>query len=220
VHAKRVRFAREWANKSAAVIKRVCFSDEHQLNTNDFTCRTMWVWDKSEVLFRERKRDQNCVRVHVWAAVGVGYKSNLVMFPQWKLCKGRRGMVKTPFRVTAVEYTERCLRPLDAQGDIRRRLFLQDNARIHTANHTIEALKGMNWTLVERFPPYSPDLNPIELMWAVFNRRVAELRPATLEELTGCAQRVWDEFDQSEVDHFCASWLKSLQRCCSRGGKP
>jgi hypothetical protein len=113
-------------------LERVTFSDEHQMSTNDFTCRTMWVMDKSEVLHRERKREQNCVRVHLWAAVGVDFKSDLVIFPRWNTAAVR----KKPFRVTAVEYADRCIIPLHNAGAMKNRTFQQDNARIHTAQHT------------------------------------------------------------------------------------
>ena len=41
-------------------------------------------------------------------------------------------------------------------------LFLQDNARFHTCEGLSEAVAGNNIKLEPR-PPYSPDLNPIEL---------------------------------------------------------
>jgi transposase len=221
VLAKRRHFAQQWRMEKSHTTKLVTFSDEHQLTTNDYTCRTMWVIDKSDILYRLRKRDQNCVRIHLWAAIGVGFKSELVVFPQKQQCIGKRGGVCFKlYRVTAVEYTERCLKTLQRDAAFRGRVFLQDNARIHTAKHTTRKLQDMGWKVVEDFPPYSPDLNPIEMLWAVLNRRVAELHPVTLSELTDAAVSVWKALQQSEVDSFCRSWQVALQRCVSRRGRP
>jgi len=40
-------------------------------------------------------------------------------------------------------------------------LFLHDNARPHTAAHTLETLKQLKWEVMEH-PAYSPDLVPLD----------------------------------------------------------
>jgi hypothetical protein len=217
VHKKRLLFAREWVNKSDGELARVVFSDEHQVTSNDSSCRTMWVFDNSEILHREKKREQNCVRVHVWGAVGVGLKSELVVFPQWVPNVAKR----EPFHVTAVEYIDRCIVPLHNSGVMVGRRFLQDNARVHTARHTMQKLCGLGWDVVEHFPPYSPDLNPVERVWAMMKRRVSDSRPTKdVGALTAAAAAVWIGLGQSELDRVCHSWRRALQRCCDRRGKP
>jgi hypothetical protein len=217
VHKKRLLFAREWVNKSDAELARVVFTDEHQVNTNDSSCRTMWVFDNSKILYREKKREQNCVRVHVWGAVGVGMKSGLVVFPQWQL----NGAKWEPFRITSSEYIDRCIVPLHNSGAMVGRCFLHDNCRVHTARLTMQKLCGLGWDVVEHFPPYSPDLNPVERVWAMMKRRVSERRPAKdVGALTAAATAVWAGLGQSELNRVCRSWRRALQRCCDRRGKP
>ena len=43
-------------------------------------------------------------------------------------------------------------------------IFMQDNASIHNANVVKKWFADMNIPVVD-WPPYSPDLNPIEYIW-------------------------------------------------------
>ena len=48
--------------------------------------------------------------------------------------------------------------------------FIQDNAPIHTAHASREWLE-VDW------PPYSPDLNPIEHLWWALKKKLHKLHP-------------------------------------------
>ena len=52
--------------------------------------------------------------------------------------------------------------------------FMQDNAPIHTANIIKNWSDGHGIPLVD-WPPYSPDLNPIEHAWAKLKERIYAL---------------------------------------------
>jgi transposase len=52
-------------------------------------------------------------------------------------------------------------------------VVILDNATFHKASKTKELLEKSGCTLLF-LPPYSPDLNPIEIFWANFKRKVRD----------------------------------------------
>ena len=68
--------------------------------------------------------------------------------------------------------------------------FQQDNAPPHKAHATIQFL-GSLLPLVARWPPKSPDLNPIERCWAFLKRHVREHHPRTIPALRIAIQIAW-----------------------------
>jgi hypothetical protein len=61
------------------------------------------------------------------------------------------------------------------------------------------------------WPPDSPDLNQIEMIWALLKGRVKAHHPQTKEELQELITRASDELDQNLLDKMVSSFGKRVQ---------
>ena len=70
--------------------------------------------------------------------------------------------------------------------------FMQDSSPCHKAKRCMKFLDD-NGVEVLPWPRFSPDLNPIETLWAVLKRRLAEHNLPTKEELLSKIVSLWHE---------------------------
>ena len=78
-------------------------------------------------------------------------------------------------------FREILLRDIEKLG--KRVLIVMDNARFHRKNILEKIIKGTGHCLLF-LPPYSPDLNPIEKLWANMKKKLKDIAHNfnTLEE--------------------------------------
>lgn len=79
---------------------------------------------------------------------------------------------------TFLAYVEQCLVPTLKRGDI----VVMDNVRPHKVQGVREAIEVAGATL-RYLPPYSPDLNPIELSYSAFKTFLRKCAERTAEAL-------------------------------------
>jgi hypothetical protein len=60
------------------------------------------------------------------------------------------------------------------------------------------------------FPPYSPELNPIENLWAAMARRVEEFQCDTVDQLQNVIAAEWDKIDGD----YMRTLVHSMPRRC------
>ena len=75
-------------------------------------------------------------------------------------------------------YVEQCLVPTLKRGDI----VVMDNVSVHKVEGVREAIEAASATL-RYLPPYSPDLNPIELSYSAFKAFLRKCAERTEEAL-------------------------------------
>ena len=90
-------------------------------------------------------------------------------------------------------------------------VFQHDNDPKHTARVTTEWLDNKNIEVLE-WPPQSPDLNPIENLWAWFKFRLSDYDspPSSVHELWERAQDIWNRFTEEECTRLIDSMPKRI----------
>jgi transposase len=200
---QRLSFAQGYKGWTAEQWMHVFFADEKIFWGEGF-CGQVWVRrPKGEALNPEYCVDQNPhpEKVNVWGCFcgkGIGYCYIFNENMDGSMLKGILGthLVESAELHYDVEHAEQWW-------------FLQDNDPKHKSalvrtwlfNHGIQCID---------FPPYSPDLNPIENLWANMARRV-EMRPAaTVEELQDVVAEEWAATPQD----YLATLAQSMPARC------
>ena len=95
-------------------------------------------------------------------------------------------------------YLERCLVPTLSPGDI----VVMDNLPVHKSRNVRSIIEAAGATLIY-LPPYSPDLNPIEMAFAKLK---AHLRKAAERSMTALWDRIGSILDLFSKDE-CANYF-------------
>jgi transposase len=91
------------------------------------------------------------------------------------------------------------LGPTLKPGDI----VVMDGPRLHRIEGVQEALAAYGAT-VKYLPPYAPDLNPIEMCWALLKSLVRRWAPRRVERVIQCVKRAWKVVT---ID-LCRAWIR------------
>lgn len=97
-------------------------------------------------------------------------------------------------------------------------VFLLDGATPHTAISTLNFMRAHKILYLKGWPPNSPDLNPIENMWAWLKRKTQQYNPQTAAQLWLVAGRVWKKVKAKKCRKYVRSFSKRMQVCISKGG--
>lgn len=103
-------------------------------------------------------------------------------------------------------------------------IFMHDNASVHTAGIVKELLRERGYEIMI-WPPLSPDLNPIENVWALMKAKIYEIDPALVEatdtvetyaRLREVAKEAWHAIEQDIHDKLCDTMnhrVEAILRC-------
>lgn len=177
----------------------VCFTDEaiFQLSEN----KQLYWWNpdyEDRPVFED---PHNRSKVMIWGGIS---RKGITDFYYWKISK--------ELKVDAYEYTE-CLEEVLVErmntiyGHKKWRL-MQDNARPHTATHTQDFLIENDIRAIDH-PPYSPDLNPIELVWAYLKKKVMCKVYKNTDEVLDKIAEEWEKIPLKMVNNL-------IDRHCDR----
>ncbi|UYV83242.1 hypothetical protein LAZ67_23000264, partial [Cordylochernes scorpioides] len=195
--------------------------------------RSTWMTEWHRVVFSDESRfclSSDSRRVRVWRRRGE--RSNPAAIVERPTVRQRGIMVwgaiaydsRSPSlriqgTMTAQRYVDDVLRPVTLpylQG-VPNALYQQDNARPHTARISQQALQDVQML---PWPPYSPDLSPIEHVWDIIGRRLHALpQPHSEDELWQMVEREWRAIPQDAIRTLIDSLPRRVAACIAVRGQ-
>jgi transposase len=213
--AKRAEFAREFLQKPPEFWDRVIWSDETTVRTNPVS-KELYV-----VVHNSSRREEMPINPQIQGG-GIS-----VMFWGCFSKLGLGSLVALEGNQNADSYIETLDtylidELLAAEEELGHKMtFMQDNAPCHKAKRVTEFLAHNNVSVLD-WPPQSPDLNPIENLWAIVKRlRTKKFPkfPTTREELIDQVMETWDEITPELLNTLADSATSRLALCLKMDGK-
>jgi hypothetical protein len=143
--------------------------------------------------------------------------------------KNKKGAVAR--NITGAEYKDVLLQTLLPEGNrifssqgITSWVFQQDNDPTHkgAAAKAVPLFNGKHSTtvsLLAEWPPNSPDLSPIENLWAIVQRRVDAAGCKTFAEFKKTLQKEWDGVSKQLCSKLITGINTRLAECIKREGR-
>ena len=125
---------------------------------------------------------------------------------------GKTSIHITDDLIDADEYQNIIFEHVIEPGIDRNKIFQQDNAPPHKAKATLEFFEAMDLKLLENYPPYSPELNPIEKVWSWMSVQVSKIGPKNKEELMNAIDLSWKNLPQETIKKY----ISHLDTVCKK----
>lgn len=217
-YKRRLKFAREHKNWTIEDWKRVIFTDEMSIKVGQERASVVFVWrKKGEEYHRdcvdERKRSTGGMMF--WGAFRSGKMGPGLFF---HLEKGQK--------INSKVYRDQVLLgPLktfveESCFEIPKPIVMEDNAPVHKGACT-EARKSLKWPTYEH-PPNSPDLNPIENIWAYMKDQITRYYShiTSQAEMQRVVLEMWKNFMDTKWDGLIASMPARMKAVIAAKGGP
>jgi hypothetical protein len=188
-------------------LPKIHFSDESRFVLGD---DRRWVW------YRRGEQNPSAMRdtqkfprsVMIFGVIGPDYKSRLLFV------EGTIDAERYIRNLSDLGFIEE----LDHKHGALEWIFQQDGAPCHTSQKAVDWIEE-NCDLLSEWPANSPDLNPIELVWALLKHSVAAIGPETIEELKQVIQQTWDTISIGVINKLCSGFARRLSLCLEAEGR-
>ena len=191
----------EWARRHESFTPedwaRVRWSDECTVERGA-GIKPVWTFIRPKEQLLEHdvqtRRTGKAVKQMFWAAFGEDIRTGLVPLDGDPEAQ-RGGVTSRVIRDLYQAFLPEFIGPND--------IFMQDNAPVHTARIVKQVLEDLHIQVMV-WPPYSPDLNPIENLWALMKQEIYKRHPElehapdteeTLHQLIKAAKEAWQAID-------------------------
>jgi transposase len=153
--------------------------------------------------------------IMVWAGIGIGFKSPLVVIKGKLNAIAYQNMLvdRSVFSESIFDEMYKAAEQRNAGGYH----FQQDGAPAHRAKSTVEFLKNQT-KLIENWPANSPDLSPIENLWGILKAKLAKRNPKNIGELEMFLKEEYDNISQETIDGLIGGINARFRLCVHHNG--
>jgi transposase len=207
---------------------------DYKVYVDSKTCRYSTYYQKGNLPSYQyptkRRRVGTCKEeaiIHVYGAISLGWRSRLVL-TQLKT----KQQIAHNLGIPVDEVAEPAFGAADAQealAEIRRQArqhfkrrhikFVIDLASQHTAVSTLAWMKAQHFPMENTFPPASPDLNPIENVWAMLDQKLLGMPIGKPQQWGQTVQKAWAAIPQSNIDNCIKALPKRARMVTTVGGE-
>ncbi|KAH9641330.1 hypothetical protein HF086_002652 [Spodoptera exigua] len=200
--AARVRFARDYRDFD---FSHVIFTGEKSFQSSQIGRRYLWRVNNTRYEPRNvlPNNESGHVVVNMWA---------------WMSAAGPGELVYIPGRATGATYLELLqdtmlptVRVVYPEAEHPEITFIQDNCPIQRSRIVQQWIDQQPNLRTVPWPSRSPDLNPVENLWAIMVQRWDPRSERTKEALVAHVDEVWESLRGSDL---CESLVKSMRSRC------
>ena len=191
-------------------LPNIVFTDEKIFTVEQYVNKQndrIWATGKNEdnADWFRAKRKHSAASVMVWAGICETGRTPLVIVPQGV-------KINTEAYISLI--LENSLIPWSQQHFLDQPWTLQqDSAPAHRSRQTVEWLhgNGVRFITPQEWPPYSPDLNPMDFsIWSILENKVCGTPHASIEALITDLQIAWEDIPQETVRDCCDNFQRRL----------
>ena len=101
---------------------------------------------------------------------------------------------------------------LETQYNLKEKLiFQQDNAACHTSRESRAAIDILFGENTIEWPPNSPDLSPIENVWAILKEKLSRRDIKNFDDLRENIMDIWIKFPVSLYEKLCSNFVDKIK---------
>ena len=119
--------------------------------------------------------------VSVWNCIADGARSPLLMYS---------GKLNGDAYVKAIEEALPLFVENIFDSSNQNWMFMYDNALSRRSKYTLKWFENKGIKIM-KWPAVSPDLNPIENLWDLIDKKLKKMKPANVKELEQIIQTIW-----------------------------
>ncbi|KAL4496952.1 hypothetical protein ABPG72_002108 [Tetrahymena utriculariae] len=202
IREKRINFAKKMMKK-AKDWQITCFTDECTFWLNKSHPKKQWISPNSE------KKDfiiSKGVKVHCWGGITSRGALKIEIMTDNMNSKIYLNILKKKVKE---------LEELFPQGYV----WQEDNSPVHRSQMCQDFIQKNIHKKLD-FPPYSPDLTPIENIWAWLKSQVNKDQPQDIDQLKRSIRKYWNQITPQFLSSYFNSMEKRIKLIIDENGYP